>query len=167
MARWTGSGISRYRTNSKMMPWLTYSLHIASRRPAFVVLGPIRPSPFLDLVQSARHTLSSFQKLLMVRRRVRERIVEATAIPCWGVHKPVEVFLDIDRIEEQAFVPNRLGVFDQNSFGAIDAPHLESGPKESAVRVKFFQPRHRMEAIDRHSILAMNECENSKFHLLW
>ena len=42
----------------------------------------IRPSPFLDLVQSARHTLSSFQKLLVVRRCVRERIVEATAIPC-------------------------------------------------------------------------------------
>ena len=93
--------------------------------------------------------------LVMVRRCVPKRIVETTAIPFRGVDKSIEIFLDIDRIEEQAFVPNLLCVFDQNSFGAIDAPHLKSRPKESAVRVKLFQPRHRMETIDRHSILAI------------
>src|SRR5260221_9389349 len=79
---------------------------------------------------------------------------EAAAIPFRGVHKSVEIFLDIDRLEERAFVANFLGVFDQNSCGAIDAPHLKPRPKKSAVRVKFFQPRHRMETIDRNSILA-------------
>src|SRR5258708_17771416 len=79
---------------------------------------------------------------------------EAAAIPFRGVHKSVEIFLDIDRLEEQAFVANTLGVFDQNSCGAIDAPHLKPRPKKSAVRVKFFQPRHRMKTIGRNSILA-------------
>src|ERR1700731_382685 len=90
----------------------------------------------------------------MVRRCVRERIIEATAIPFRGVHKSVEITLDIDRLEEQTFVTNRLGVFDQNSCGAVDTPHPKSRPKKSAVRVKFFQPRHRMETIDRDSTLA-------------
>src|SRR6202030_111720 len=101
-----------------------------------------------------RPSLRSFQKLLVVRRCVRERIVEATGIPLRGVHKSVEIFLDIDRLEEQPFVTNRLGVFDQNSCGAVDTPHPKSRPKKSAVRVKFFQPRHRVETIDRDSILA-------------
>src|SRR6202023_3104984 len=99
-------------------------------------------------------TLPNFQKLLAVRRGVREGIIEATAIPLRGVHKSVEIFLDIDRLEEQALVANLLGVFDQNSCGAIDAPHPKSRPKKSAVRVKFFQPSDRMETIDRDSILA-------------
>jgi hypothetical protein len=110
---------------------------------------------FLDLVPLARHTLSRFHELLVVRRCVRERIVEATAIPFRGVHKSVEIFVDIDRIEEQVFVTHPVGVFDQNSFGAIEAPHLKSGPKESAVRVKLVQPSHRMETIYRRSILAI------------
>ena len=49
-------------------------------------------------------TLPHFQTLLVVRGCVRERIIEATTIPLRGVHKPVEIFLDIDRFEEQAFV---------------------------------------------------------------
>ena len=77
------------------------------------------------------------------------------AIPLRRVHKSVEIFLDIDRVEDQAFVMNRLGVFDQNSPGAVDTPHLKSRPKQSAVRVKFFLPRHRVETIDRDSILAI------------
>src|SRR5271166_824537 len=101
----------------------------------------------------ARPTLPSFQKLLVVRRCVRERIIEAAAIPLRGVHKSVEIFLDIDRLEEQSFDTNLLGVFDQNSCAAIDAPHPKSRPKKSAVRVKFIQVRHRMETIDRDSIL--------------
>jgi ATP dependent DNA ligase C terminal region len=100
-------------------------------------------------------TLKPKAKLLVIRRGVGERIIEATAIPFRGVHKSVEIFLDIDRLEEQAFVTNLLGVFDQNSCGAIDAPHSKSRPKKSAVRVKFFQPRHRMETIDCDSILAI------------
>jgi hypothetical protein len=48
-------------------------------------------------------TLPNFQKLLAVRRCVWERIIEAMAIPFRGVHKSVEIFLDIDRLEEQAF----------------------------------------------------------------
>src|SRR6266404_1126392 len=91
---------------------------------------------------------ASFQKLLVVRRCVRERIIEATAIPLRGVHKSVEIFLDIDRLEEQALVTILLGVFDQNSCGAIDAPDPKSRPKKSAIRKKFFRTRHRMEAID-------------------
>ncbi len=98
---------------------------------------------------------AQLSKLLVVGRCVGERIIEATAILLRGVHKSVEIFLDIDRLEEQAFVANFLGVFDQNSCGAIDAPHLKSRPKKSAVRVKFFQPRHRMETIDRDLILAI------------
>src|ERR1700730_13526443 len=98
--------------------------------------------------------LASFQKLLVVRRCVRERIIEATAIPLPGVHKSVEIFLDIDRLEEQALGSDLLGSLHQNSCGAIDAPHPKSRPKKSAVRVKFFQPRDRMETIDRDSILA-------------
>ena len=70
-----------------------------------------------------------FQKLLVVRRCVRERIIEATAIPFRHVHKSVEIFLDIDRLEEQAFVANLLGVFDQNSCGAIDAHILNPVPR--------------------------------------
>jgi hypothetical protein len=100
------------------------------------------------------HTLPNLHKLLVVRRCVGERIIEAAAIPFRGVHKSVEIFLDIDRLEEQAFVANTLGVFDQNSCGAFDAPHPKARPKKSAVRVKFFQSRHRMETIDRNSILA-------------
>ena len=90
----------------------------------------------------------------MVRRCVRERIIEAAAIPFRCVHKSVEIFLDIDRIEEQSFVTSLLCVFDQNASGAIDAPHLKSRPKESAVGVKLVQPRHRMETIDRDSSFA-------------
>jgi len=93
--------------------------------------------------------------LLVVRRCVWERIIETTTIPLRGVHKPVEIFLDIDRFEEQAFVTNLVSVFDQNSSGATDAPDPKSGPQESAVRIKVVRPRHRMEAIDRHSILAI------------
>ena len=83
------------------------------------------------------------------------------AIPCVSetmvprdVHKSVEVFVDIDRIEEQAFAPSHVGVFDQNAFGAIEAPHLKSRPKESAVGVKLVQPRHRVETIDRDPVLS-------------
>ena len=68
----------------------------------------------------------------MVGRCVRERIVETTAIPVRGVRKSVDIFFNINRFEEESFVPSRLGVFDQNSGGAIDAPHLKSGPKKSA-----------------------------------
>src|SRR6516225_11129373 len=94
-------------------------------------------------------------KLLVVRGCVREGIINVPAIPIRRVHKSVELFVDIDRIEEHAFVPSHVGVFDQNSFRAIDAPHLKSRPKESAVRVKLVQPRHRMDTIDRDSIFAI------------
>jgi hypothetical protein len=97
----------------------------------------------------------SFRKLLVVRRCVRERIIEAAAIPFRGVHKSVEIFLDIDRIEQQVFVLDLLGVFDQNASGSIEALHLKSRPKESAVRVRLVQPRHRMETIDRDSVHAI------------
>src|ERR1700731_3789706 len=113
-----------------------------------------RFAPRSEILSPSRDTLPSFQKLPVVRRCVREGIIEATAIPLRGVHKSVEIFLDIDRLEEQAFVTNLLGVFDQNSCGAIDAPHPKSRPKKSAVRVEFFQTRHRMETIDCDSILA-------------
>jgi hypothetical protein len=43
-------------------------------------------------------------------------------VPLRGVHKSVEIFLDIDWLEKQTFVTNLLGVFNQNSGGAIDAP---------------------------------------------
>lgn len=89
-----------------------------------------RFAPRSEILSPSRDTLPSFQKLPVVRRCVREGIIEATAIPLRGVHKSVEIFLDIDRLEEQAFVTNLLGVFDQNSCGAIDAPH----PKEDDVR---------------------------------
>src|SRR5882762_5755174 len=106
--------------------------------------------------------LPSFQKLLVVRRCVRERITEATAIPLRGVYKSVEIFLDIDRLEEHAFVTNLLGVFDQNSCGTIDAPHPKSRPKKSAVRIEFFQTRHRMETIDCDTIPAIKAVIGSK-----
>src|SRR5258708_12106961 len=89
----------------------------------------------------------------MVRRCVRERIIEARAIPHRGVNKPVEIFLDIDRLEEQAFVTNLVRVFDQKSRGAIDAPDPKSRPQNSAVRVKAVPPLHRFQPIDRTSIL--------------
>ena len=50
------------------------------------------------------------------------------AIPLRRVHKSVEIFLDIDRVEDQAFVMNRLGVFDQNSTGAVDTHILNPVP---------------------------------------
>src|SRR5260221_1563888 len=109
----------------------------------------------LPLPNQSVAKLPSFQKLLVVRRCVRERIIEATAMPIRGVHKSIEIVLDIDRLEELALVTNLLGVFDQNSCGGIDAPHPKSGPKESAVRIKVFRPRHRMETIDRDSILVI------------
>jgi hypothetical protein len=101
-----------------------------------------------------------FQKLPVVRRCVRERVIEARAVRLRGVHKAVEIFLveiflDIDRFEEQAFVTNLVRVFDQNSSGAIDAPDPKSRPKKSAVRIKVVWPRHRMQTIDRDSILAI------------
>src|SRR5258708_5499554 len=91
----------------------------------------------------------------MVRRCVRERIIEARAIPHRGVNKPVEILLDIDRLEEQAFVTSLVRVFDQNSRGAIDAPDPKSRPQKSAVRVKAVRPLHRVQTIDRDSILAI------------
>ena len=94
-------------------------------------------------------------KLLVVRRCVRERIKEAMTVPLRGVHKPVEIFLDIDRFEEQTFVTNLVRVFDQNSSGASDAPDPKSGSQESAVRRKVVRPRHRMQTIDRDSVLAI------------
>src|SRR5260221_11972433 len=107
----------------------------------------------LPLPNQSVAKLPSFQKLLVVRRCVRERIIEATAIPLRGVYKSIEIFLDIDRLEELASVTNLLGVFDQNSCGGIDAPHPKSGPKESAASVTDFRPRHRLETIDCKSCL--------------
>jgi hypothetical protein len=52
-------------------------------------------------------------------------------------------------------VTNLVRVFDQNSSGAIDAPDPKSGFQESAVRIKVVQLRHRMQTIDRNSILAI------------
>ena len=49
-----------------------------------------------------------FKKLLVVRRCVPEGIVKVVAIPLRGVHKAVGIFLDIDRVEEQAFVATAL-----------------------------------------------------------
>ena len=46
--------------------------------------------------------------LLMVRACVRERIIDATAIPFRGVHKSIEIFLDVDPVEEHAFVTSLL-----------------------------------------------------------
>jgi hypothetical protein len=69
----------------------------------------------------------------VVRRCVRERIIEVTAIPLRGVQKSVEIFLDIDRLEEQALVTILLGVFLRT--GALPLmPHiLNPVPKKSAV----------------------------------
>ena len=58
-------------------------------------------------------------------------------------------------------VTNLVRVFDQNSSGAIDAPDPKSGPQESAVRIKVFGPRHRMQTIDRDSILATKAVSGS------
>jgi hypothetical protein len=80
------------------------------------------------LVESGRPrpTLPSLQKLLVVRRCVRERVIEATAIPFRGVHKCVEIFLDIDRLEEQAFVTNLLGLrFNPARLGPGRWPSLQ------------------------------------------
>src|SRR5260221_8694469 len=79
----------------------------------------------------------------------------ATTIRVRGVHKSVEIFLDIDWLKDHAPVTDRLGVFDQNSGGTIDAPHPKTCPKKSAVRVKLLQPCHCMETINRDSILAI------------
>jgi hypothetical protein len=62
--------------------------------------------------------------LLVVRRCVRERIVQATAIPFRGVRKSVDIFLDINRLEEESFVPNRLGRFFTKPFN--DSAFLEA-----------------------------------------
>jgi hypothetical protein len=66
-----------------------------------------------------------FKKLLVVRGCVRERIIKATAIPFRGVYKSVEIFLDIDRVEDQAFVTNlprhRMETIDRDSIFAIKA----------------------------------------------
>jgi hypothetical protein len=90
-----------------------------------------------------------FKKLLVVRRCVPEGIVKVVAMPLRGVHKAVGIFLDIDRVEEQAFVANRLSVFDEHPSSAIDAPHPKACPEKTAVRVRLFQPGDRMETIDR------------------
>jgi hypothetical protein len=101
--------------------------------PRAVILGIILRDSLGAILRvrakvDTRLGLRSFQKLLVVRRCVPERIVEATPIPLRGVHKSVEIFLDIDRFKQEAFVPNRLGVFDQNSCGTIDSPHPKSRP---------------------------------------
>src|ERR1700758_898082 len=76
-------------------------------------------------------------------------------VPVGGVHKAVEIFLDIDWLKDHSPITDRLGVFDQNSGGAIDAPHPKTRSEKSAVRVKFFQPCHCMETVNRDSILAI------------
>lgn len=86
----------------------------------------------------------------MVGRCIPERIVEATAIPVRRVRKSVEIFFDVNWFEDESSVPNRLGVFDQNSGRPIDAPHLESRIQKSTGREHLFQPFHRMETIDGH-----------------
>src|SRR6516162_7769156 len=92
--------------------------------------------------------------LLVVRRGVPEGVIDPPAMPFRSIHKPVEIFFDIDGLQDQAFIPNGLGVFDQNSRGTVDAPHAESCPQKSAVRIKFFQVCHRVETIDRDSVLS-------------
>jgi hypothetical protein len=51
-------------------------------------------------------------KLLVVRGSVPERVIDPTAIPLRSIYKSVEILFDIDRFQDQAFVPNCLGVFD-------------------------------------------------------
>src|SRR6516164_7145322 len=93
-------------------------------------------------------------KLLVVRGGVPEGVIDPPAMPFRSIDKPVEIFFDVDRLQDQAFIPNGLGVFDQNSRGTVDAPHPESCPQKSAVRIKFFQVCHRVETIDRNSVLS-------------
>jgi hypothetical protein len=82
-------------------------------------------------------------KTTVVRRCVREGIVEATAIPLRGVYKSVEIFLDIDRFKEEAFVPDRLGVFGQNSCGttvrAVNPCISRDGYRKAAARNSNFE----------------------------
>src|ERR1700758_4170973 len=94
-------------------------------------------------------------QLPIIRRSVREGIVKPIAVPFRGIDKSVQIFLDIYRLEKQAPVAYFFGVFDQNSRRTIDAPHPESGPEKSAIRIKLLQPCHRMETIDRDTILAI------------
>jgi len=84
--------------------------------------------PFLTILQSENDAATAqyfpigtsffnivrppISKLLMIRRCVRKRIVETTAIRFWGVDKSVEIFVDINRIEQQTSVVNLFCVFD-------------------------------------------------------
>jgi hypothetical protein len=104
--------------------------------------GEERKADLLDLHATLFNALAGgcrvfwLDKLLVVRGSVPKRVIDPTAIPFRSIHKSVEILFDIDRFQDQAFVPSHVGVFDQNSRGTIDAPHLKSRPKESAVRVK-------------------------------
>ena len=70
-------------------------------------------------------------------------------MPFRSIHKPVEILFDIDRLQDQASVPNRVGVFDQNPRGTVDALHPESCVQKSAGRIRMLQPFHRVETINR------------------
>jgi hypothetical protein len=92
--------------------------------------------------------------LLVVRGSIPERVVDPAAVPFRSIHKSVEILFDIDRFQDQASVPNCVSVFDQNSRGAVDAPHPESRIKKSTARIQVFQPFHGVETIDRLLILS-------------
>src|ERR1700759_966532 len=103
----------------------------------------------------ARPQEPNSHKLIVVRRRVSERIINAATIGCWRVNESVEISFIIDRFENCALVANRLRVFYQNSRCALDPPHAPACPQKSAVGIKLFQPSHGMETIDGDSIFAV------------
>src|ERR1700748_3505501 len=90
----------------------------------------------------ARPQEPNSHKLIVVRRRVSERIINAATIGCWRGNEAVEISFIIDRFETYAPVANPLVVLYKTSPGAIDPPHAPACPQKPAVGIKLFQPSH-------------------------
>ena len=85
-----------------------------------------------------------FKKLPVVRRCVPEGIIKVAAVPLRGVHKGVDIFLDIDRVEEQAFVSIRLTNYTADHgaglLGLLSIRPCGGGEFSDSVNWKVAQP---------------------------
>ena len=71
------------------------------------------------------------------------------------IDKSVAVFFHVHWLKHYAFDFSLLIIFDEHAGRAIEPPHLETRPEESATGEKLVQTGHGVKAIDSHSILSI------------
>ena len=71
-----------------------------------------------------------------VSRRVSDGIVKPVSISRGRIDKSVAVFFHVHRLKQHAFDLSLLGIFDEHAGRAIESPHLETRPEDSAIGEK-------------------------------